>query len=209
MRRSLFIRVIALVLCLTMLVGDPVTAIGLRDPLIQKPSGMELHSNALLNESAFALIPVWMRTAQLKPAYTERLAAATSAGIRNAKQEGLPRRRGGSKLLSALASAWVAFSLGCGSVITTPTAVTAPSPSPTPWRPPKIVLVVFDDARLDDFNHMPHIQQEIVQQGATFTNAYAGATLCTPSRASILLGQYEHNHRIFDNEPPKGVISDL
>lgn len=94
--------------------------------------------------------------------------------------------------------AFVAIS--CGQASEAPIAI----PTPKPWRPPNFIVIVFDDARRDDFAHMAEIQEELVAQGVTFTTAYAPAALCCPSRASILTGMYEHNHGIFTNDLPQG-----
>ena len=40
--------------------------------------------------------------------------------------------------------------------------------------------------------------------GTTFQNAYVTYSLCCPSRATILRGQYPHNHRIVGNIQPLG-----
>lgn len=88
--------------------------------------------------------------------------------------------------------------LACGQAPEAPTAL--PSPTPAPWRAPNFVLIVLDDARLNDPDYMANIQAELVAKGVTFTIAYAPTSLCCPSRASILLGMFEHNHGISDNE---------
>ncbi|MCO8123002.1 sulfatase [Stieleria sp. TO1_6] len=74
--------------------------------------------------------------------------------------------------------------------------------------PPNIVFVLCDDHRFDclsaaghPFIETPHIDS-IAQQGAMCTNAYVTTSLCSPSRASILTGQYAHNHRVVDNYHP-------
>jgi arylsulfatase A-like enzyme len=41
-------------------------------------------------------------------------------------------------------------------------------------------------------------------EGLSFTHAYAAQPLCAPSRASILTGQYTHNHQVFSNHAPDG-----
>ena len=51
---------------------------------------------------------------------------------------------------------------------------------------------------------MPNTQALIGSQGATFRRAYASYPLCCPSRATLLSGQYMHNHGIRGNLPPFG-----
>jgi arylsulfatase A-like enzyme len=70
---------------------------------------------------------------------------------------------------------------------------------------PNFIFVLVDDLRWDDlgctghpFSHTPHIDR-LAREGATFRNAFATTPLCSPSRASILTGQYAHTHGIVDN----------
>jgi N-acetylglucosamine-6-sulfatase len=70
---------------------------------------------------------------------------------------------------------------------------------------PNIVFILVDDLRWDDlgcaghpFAQTPHIDR-IAREGAQFRNAFATTPLCSPSRASILTGQYAHTHGIVDN----------
>jgi N-acetylglucosamine-6-sulfatase len=65
---------------------------------------------------------------------------------------------------------------------------------------PNIILIVTDDqtdAQLRP-DVMPNVM-ELAGQGATFTNAIVTTPLCCPSRASMLTGQYAHNHRALSN----------
>jgi N-acetylglucosamine-6-sulfatase len=89
------------------------------------------------------------------------------------------------------------FAAGCG----TPTRVVG-SPDP-----PNVVLVLADDLdarlleeRLADYPNL----QELAAAGTTFENAFVTDPLCCPSRATILRGQYAHNHRIVGNWWPRG-----
>ncbi len=73
---------------------------------------------------------------------------------------------------------------------------------------PNIVFVLCDDHRFDclsiarhPFLKTPNIDR-IGREGAWLTNAYVTTSLCSPSRASILTGQYAHNHRVVDNYHP-------
>jgi N-acetylglucosamine-6-sulfatase len=86
----------------------------------------------------------------------------------------------------------------------TANVATGPAASPSPRRAPNFIVILFDDGRLDDFGYMPTLQRELVNEGVTFTSAYAPTALCTPSRASLLTGMYSHNHRVFSNDPPRG-----
>ena len=69
---------------------------------------------------------------------------------------------------------------------------------------PNIVLVVTDDQRVDELRAMPRTQRRIQRRGTTFTHALSPYPLCCPARASILTGQYAHNHGVRANVPPRG-----
>src|SRR3990172_6791374 len=63
-------------------------------------------------------------------------------------------------------------------------------------RPPNIVLILADDlgwADLGcygaDLHETPNLDR-LATQGVRFTNAYASAPICSPTRAAILTGQY-------------------
>jgi len=71
--------------------------------------------------------------------------------------------------------------------------------------PPNIVVILVDDLRWDDlgiaghpFVETPAIDR-MAREGVRFLNAFATTPLCSPSRASILTGQYAHTHGIVDN----------
>jgi N-acetylglucosamine-6-sulfatase len=68
-----------------------------------------------------------------------------------------------------------------------------------------VVLVLVDDLRWDDigvaghpFVETPAIDR-VAREGIRFLNAFATTPLCSPSRASILTGQYAHTNGIIDN----------
>jgi arylsulfatase A-like enzyme len=76
-------------------------------------------------------------------------------------------------------------------------------------KPPNVVLILTDDLAVNDLNpralrHMPNLKSLLIDKGTTFDNAFVTNSLCCPSRATILRGQYTHNHEILSNDPPRG-----
>jgi arylsulfatase A-like enzyme len=73
----------------------------------------------------------------------------------------------------------------------------------TPDRP-NVILILTDDLDAGSISHMPNLRSLLIERGTTFQNAFVTDSLCCPSRATILRGQYAHNHEILGNEPPHG-----
>src|SRR5215217_2602989 len=70
---------------------------------------------------------------------------------------------------------------------------------------PNIVFVMTADLDERSMEDLPGIREDIMgMNGTTFENAYVTYSLCCPSRATILRGQYPHNHSIIGNAPPEG-----
>ena len=93
---------------------------------------------------------------------------------------------------------------GCGGgTPAAPSAPTAPAAVARPRRP-NIVLLVADDLDVRTAELMPRLPALIGQRGIRFERAYVTQSLCAPSRASILTGQYSHNHRVLDNSGVDG-----
>jgi arylsulfatase A-like enzyme len=69
---------------------------------------------------------------------------------------------------------------------------------------PNIVLILSDDQRWDTIWAMPNLQSELVAKGVTFSQSFVTNSLCCPSRASILTGQYSHTTGVYKNSPPNG-----
>jgi len=84
-------------------------------------------------------------------------------------------------------------------------AATAIACAPAAPARPNIVFVLVDDLRWDDFGAAGHPFAEtpnidrLAAEGARFLNAFASTPLCSPSRASILTGQYVRTNGITDN----------
>jgi N-acetylglucosamine-6-sulfatase len=79
---------------------------------------------------------------------------------------------------------------------------------------PNFVFVLADDLDERSMQDLPGIRGVMTNNimstngtstnGTTFENAYVTYSLCCPSRASILRGQYPHNHEIIGNGLPEG-----
>ena len=89
----------------------------------------------------------------------------------------------------------------------------APPPSfvPTqelaPNKGPNILVVTTDDMRWDELRYTPNVRKYVTSRGLLFRNSFAPNPLCCPSRASFLLGQYSHNHRVYSHEVPYGFAA--
>lgn len=71
---------------------------------------------------------------------------------------------------------------------------------------PNIVFILADDLSSDLVEYMPNVQR-MQREGTTFTNYFVTNSLCCPSRASILTGEFPHDHFVFSNTPPDGGFS--
>ncbi|SFG66819.1 sulfatase family protein [Pedobacter insulae] len=76
-------------------------------------------------------------------------------------------------------------------------------------KPMNIVFILSDDHRFDFMGFtgkVPGLETPamdfMAKNGAYLKNAFVTTSLCSPSRASILTGQYAHTHTIVDNNAP-------
>jgi N-acetylglucosamine-6-sulfatase len=76
-----------------------------------------------------------------------------------------------------------------------------------PDTPQNVIFILSDDHRYDfmgfheespDFLETPAMDR-MANEGAHLANAFVTTSLCSPSRASILTGQYAHRHGVVDN----------
>jgi N-acetylglucosamine-6-sulfatase len=68
---------------------------------------------------------------------------------------------------------------------------------------PNIILVVTDDQTRNEFSPrtMPAAATLLGREGTIFTKAIVSTPACCPSRATMLTGQYAHNHGVTSNAP--------
>lgn len=75
-------------------------------------------------------------------------------------------------------------------------------------RPLNVIFILADDHRYDVMSFMGHpfvetpAMDALAREGVHFANAVVTTALCSPSRASILTGQYMHRHGVVDNNIP-------
>ena len=72
-------------------------------------------------------------------------------------------------------------------------------------KPLNIIFILADDHRYDAMGFMNRIKgletpgmDRMAREGAHLQNAFVSTALCSPSRASILTGQYAHTHTVVD-----------
>jgi N-acetylglucosamine-6-sulfatase len=73
-----------------------------------------------------------------------------------------------------------------------------------PTDRPSILLIVTDDQRWDTLWAMPEVQRSLVERGVNFSESFTTSSLCCPSRASILTGEYPHTTGVYRQALPHG-----
>jgi len=96
--------------------------------------------------------------------------------------------------------ALLAVVAGLGMVTSQPKGIQAQTADPRP----NILFILADDMRASDLKYMPKTQRLLASQGVEFEKPWVTRSLCCPSRATILRGQYAHNHKVWVNVPPSG-----
>ena len=98
---------------------------------------------------------------------------------------------------------WLFLSLGFLLFLTSARAQSTASRT----KPMNIIFILADDHRYDAMGFMNKIKglqtpgmDRMAKEGAHLANAFVSTALCSPSRASILTGQYAHTHTVVDNE---------
>jgi arylsulfatase A-like enzyme len=69
---------------------------------------------------------------------------------------------------------------------------------------PNVVVFLTDDQTVAQVRYMPNVQRLLEERGTSFTRSFATFPLCCPSRATLLTGQYAHNHGVLHNAGPYG-----
>ena len=71
---------------------------------------------------------------------------------------------------------------------------------------PNVIVIQADDQTAAQFDRrvMPRTFKLLVDRGTRFRDYIATTALCCPSRASLITGQYAHNHGVFANGGDEG-----
>ncbi len=73
-----------------------------------------------------------------------------------------------------------------------------------PADQPNVIFVLADDLDYASALQMPEIGSLLRDEGVSFENASVSYPICCPSRATMLTGQYAHNHNVRGNKRPVG-----
>ena len=72
-----------------------------------------------------------------------------------------------------------------------------------------VIFILSDDHRYDFMGFTGKVPElktpaldRMARDGVHLRNAFVSTALCSPSRASILTGQYTHHHNVIDNQSP-------
>jgi len=78
-------------------------------------------------------------------------------------------------------------------------------------QPPRLNVVVIetDDQTVASMRVMTNVARLLAGRGTAFANSFVTNSMCCPSRATFLTGQYPHNNGVWDNAPPSGGWSAL
>ena len=69
---------------------------------------------------------------------------------------------------------------------------------------PNILVILTDDQTEESMRVMEKTLLLLGEEGTTFRNSFVSYPLCCPSRATLLTGQYAHNHQVMGNRAPEG-----
>lgn len=80
----------------------------------------------------------------------------------------------------------------------------APAPrvaaQPEDERPNVLIIITDDQRNAGTFGVMPRTKRWFFRDGSRFVNGLATTPTCCPSRASMMTGQYAHNHGVHTSE---------
>ena len=102
--------------------------------------------------------------------------------------------------VTAAAAVLVAGGLAAGAARQEASSATHAAPAARP----NVVVIMTDDQTLESVRVMTNVRRLLGAQGTTFANSLVSFSLCCPSRATFLTGQYNHNNTVMGNAAPEG-----
>jgi N-acetylglucosamine-6-sulfatase len=102
---------------------------------------------------------------------------------------------------------FVAVFLTLAAIAALVTSTTA-APAGAAVAKPNVVVIMVDDMNVSALSVLPNVRA-LANQGTSFDNSVVSYSLCCPSRATLLTGQYAHNHDVLGNAPPDGGFGKL
>jgi N-acetylglucosamine-6-sulfatase len=104
----------------------------------------------------------------------------------------------------AVSTRWIVIAALAVGIAATAGLASGDAHSASPALRPNIVVLETDDQTVESLRVMPNVRTLLAEQGVTFDNSFVSYSLCCPSRATFLTGQYAHNHGVWSNTAPNG-----
>ncbi|KAJ2482458.1 hypothetical protein EV174_003209 [Coemansia sp. RSA 2320] len=72
-------------------------------------------------------------------------------------------------------------------------------------RPNFVVILTDDqDQLMNSLDYQPYVKRHLIDEGTSFSKYYTTSATCCPSRVSMWVGQFAHNHNVTDENRPHG-----
>jgi arylsulfatase A-like enzyme len=81
--------------------------------------------------------------------------------------------------------------------------------APATAQRPNVLEIMTDDQTVESLRVMPNVKRLLADQGTTFDRSFVSFPVCCPSRATLLTGQFPHNHTVEGLDPPWGGYINL
>src|SRR5436190_14647287 len=130
--------------------------------------------------------------------HREHRTATTRAGGKEARRTSRSR---GHVLILALTALGVVCTLALAAETHQATHGQAAA---VPQSRPNVLVIESNDQTQESIRVMKNVKSLIGANGATFKNSFVNFSLCCPSRATFLTGEYAHNHGVTNNIGPNG-----
>lgn len=104
----------------------------------------------------------------------------------------------------AVSTRWIVIAALAAGIVAAAGLASGEAQSASPASRPNVVVLMTDDQTVESMRVMPNVRGLLAGQGVTFDNSFVSYSLCCPSRATFLTGQYAHNHGVWSNAAPNG-----